>query len=160
MGDQDHDICSKPGNTNVDDGTDNEKNAGWYCAGFLGDTGVNENAVCRGSNYTSPTACIDTFRNLWKDQVAWLKRGLQDSTADWQIIVTHFPAYYPNIAKDLRKMSSRYGVDLIVSGHTHAQEIWYHKKAYGQNWHDTAILVSGGGGGIFSEGTPIRNGDD
>merc|ERR1712190_224023 len=36
----------------------------------------------------------------------------------------------------------------------------YHKDVYGQDWKDTAIIVSGGGGGIFSEGNPDPKGHD
>merc|ERR1712137_84329 len=157
--DPNHDICSENGNRH-NEGAGTQKN-GWYCAGFLGHwKSHNKNGVCEGTEFTSPKSCVGAFRKLWFEQLPWLERGLKHSKADWQIIVTHFPAYYPKIAKHLKPLSQKYGVDFIISGHVHNQEMWYHKPAYGQDWGNTALLVSGGGGGIFSEGDPKENGHD
>lgn len=158
--DAEHDICSADGNMhNADAGGHAD---GWFCKGFLGDWENNDNnGVCEGlEGFQSHTQCNGAFRQLWEDQMTWLENGLRNSKADWQIIVTHFPAYYPALQERLKPLAERYGVDLIISGHVHAQEIWYQREAYGQDWGDTALLISGGGGGIFSEGTPSHSGHD
>jgi hypothetical protein len=160
--DADHDICSKEGNTFLTDIQPPNKQEGWYCKGFLGEgLGSGDYGVCEGTNFTSPQTCGDEFARLWEEQQVWLEEGLKNSQADWQIIVTHYPAHYPLLAKALRPLSAAYGVDLIVTGHTHEQMIFApgdttHDVDYGQ----TARIVSGGGGGIFSEGPPNPNGND
>jgi hypothetical protein len=157
--DPNHDICSTNGNTHNENA--GPQSDGWYCKGFLGDWQKHEkNGVCEGLPYNGPDSCKSTFKSLWHEQIPWLEKGLRESKADWQVIVTHFPAYYPAIARVLKPLAHKYGVDVIVTGHTHEQALFYKRPAYGQDWLGTAIVVSGGGGGIFSEGTPRANGHD
>jgi len=148
-----HDICGINGNTyNVETAPPGEEE-GWHCKGYLGNHAAHaSNGVCEGTNFTSPEACASTFENLWKEQLIWLEDGLAASNADWQIIITHYPPYYGAIAEKIRPLAKKYGVDLIVSGHVHAQELYApNSNVHGQNWGKTAIIVSGGGGGIVSE---------
>jgi len=158
--DENHDICSKPGNTYMKNA--GSKSGGWYCKGFLGEWKSKHEGygVCENTNLTSPYDCGQHFKALWAEQIKWLAHGLKHSHADWQIIVTHFPAHYPKIKDALKGLSAKYGVDLIVTGHTHGQELYYKRDIYGEDFGDTAVIVSGGGGGIFSEGTPNRDGHD
>eukprot|EP00928_Gymnodinium_smaydae_P011289 TRINITY_DN14184_c0_g2_i2.p1 TRINITY_DN14184_c0_g2~~TRINITY_DN14184_c0_g2_i2.p1 ORF type:complete len:699 (+),score=150.44 TRINITY_DN14184_c0_g2_i2:106-2097(+) len=104
---------------------------------------------------TSPENCVSWFEQMYATQIEWLKERLAQSTADWQIIVTHFPPQYG--IEIWRPLFKKYGVDIFVSGHRHQQEVHYKEK--GGSWHapdlgDTAWTVTGGGGGVTSEGDP------
>jgi len=162
--DPDHDLCSNHGNyhLNETEGAQGIHKNGWHCKGFLGDweSQPDKGGVCKNTKFTSRGSCIQEMKSLWKEQMVWLEKGLANSWTDWQIIVTHFPPHYEKVAKDLTRLSKKYGVDLIVTGHTHAQEIWYQKLIYGADFGDTAVIISGGGGGILSEATPDDHGDD
>jgi len=119
----------------------------------------NVGKTCKPIGPSSPenNECIDWFMNIWKQQVLWLEDMLNKSTADWQIIVTHFPpetcVFHPDIAYNLRDLGWKYGIDLVVSGHRHEQEL--HPSGYGARCPaQTAgipYVISGGGGGITSE---------
>ncbi|CAE8632055.1 unnamed protein product [Polarella glacialis] len=113
--------------------------------------------------------CHDWFWDLWAEQQLWIEKQLLKSEADWQIIVTHFPCghqkefyeklhqidygSFPNVSR---------GLDLLVTGHRHDQELWDPAKVRpGDDLRDFGGLtcfVTGGGGGITSEATP--NPDD
>lgn len=112
--------------------------------------------------------CPGWFKKLWLDQKQWLKKNLANSTANWQIIVTHFPptwgkAEWPEIARE-------HGVDLMITGHKHQQEIHTDEDTlaiidgwsglYSDFMGTTAWIVSGGGGGVTSQGTPDKDGHD
>ena len=160
----DRDICGVNGNTHNQDAPPREQN-GWYCAGYLGNWKAhNKTGVCEGTEFTSPTNCASAFEKLWNEQLVWLEKGLSASDADWQIIIMHHPPYYHAISKDINPLAKKYGVDLIVSGHVHNQELWHGTDVHdGQDWGKTALIVSGGGGGVISEpfrGTPRPDGND
>lgn len=100
--------------------------------------------------------CPDWFQRLWDAQKPWLEKGLDDSVADWQILVTHFP---PVWKRDYWiPLTRQYGVDLLVTGHMHKQNVY--NQGSDNFLRPTAWLVSGGGGGITSEGFPDQNGYD
>eukprot|EP00811_Abedinium_folium_P003671 NODE_13377_length_1169_cov_4.596929.p1 GENE.NODE_13377_length_1169_cov_4.596929~~NODE_13377_length_1169_cov_4.596929.p1 ORF type:complete len:332 (-),score=111.61 NODE_13377_length_1169_cov_4.596929:92-1087(-) len=103
-----------------------------------------------------PHDCVRFFRELWNDEVAWLHNGLGASTADWQIVVTHFPPDFSPLKETWLQMARQYGIDLFITGHRHMQEVHVHQEPFG----DTAWVVTGGGGGVTSEGIPAINGDD
>lgn len=100
--------------------------------------------------------CPGWFARLWEMQKPWLEQALADSTADWQIVVTHFP---PNWKQDFWvPLSRKYGIDLFVTGHMHDQELHYMEP---ENFlRPTAWIVSGGGGGITSQAPPDVQGYD
>ncbi|CAE8615800.1 unnamed protein product [Polarella glacialis] len=114
--------------------------------------------TCGEQGPTSPSDCVSWFHALWKDQVAWLEKELYDSTAaaDWQIVVTHFPPEEGWQLDTWKRLSASYGIDLFVTGHRHQQEV----HLPGKGLLGTAYVVSGGGGGIMSEGTPSADGHD
>jgi len=126
-------ICSYAYNP-LDNGVD--------CSGEGGPTGID--------------GCHDWFRELWDEQLEWLHLHLSNSTADWQIIVTHFP---PTFDRELfGNLSLDYGIDLFVTGHLHRQEV--HGAGVGDDFMGpTAWVVSGGGGGITSDYLPNLGGD-
>merc|ERR1711862_734411 len=100
-------MCANKGNT--DDG--------FHCGGF-----ITPSHSCPGTDLWHDSAsCINFFRTMWSDQMAWLEDGLSKSTADWQFIVTHFPANYPTL-HELNPLYEKYGVDLVMSGHSHLQQ--------------------------------------
>jgi len=83
-----------------------------------------------------------------------MESRLNASEADWRVIVTHFP---PSFRSDFwAQLAEKYDVDLIVTGHRHQQELSDRDPQLG----NAAWVVSGGGGGITSEGMPREDGDD
>merc|ERR1712039_875198 len=55
-------------------------------------------------------------------------------------------------------LAAKYGIDLIITGFIHQQEVHYLDP--GNFLDPTAWIVSGGGGGITSEGVPNVTGAD
>lgn len=102
--------------------------------------------------------CVKWFQDLWDQQVLWLRTRLTESRADWKIIVTHFPPETcvpnPGFVLDLKGLGEEFGIDLIVSGHRHSQGLY----ESGENGFSTTAgipyIVTGGGGGITSDGLP------
>jgi predicted phosphodiesterase len=106
---------------------------------------------------TDPSECHKWFADLFEEQKPWLEKELAASDATWQIIVTHYPPnFQPSMNELLKPMSDKYDVDLILTGHTHRQEVHYKEPPF----FDTAWVVSGGGGGIGSESVPNMYGAD
>lgn len=104
---------------------------------------------------SSIESCPEFFQNLWNEQKVWLESKLSESRADWQVVVTHFPcgedgenqAWY-------RKLRKQYGLDLLVTGHRHDQELWLPTDTTRNFMGGLTCIVTGGGGGITSEATP------
>ncbi|CAJ1403413.1 unnamed protein product [Effrenium voratum] len=99
-------------------------------------------------------SCKQWFWDLWSANKAWLADGLAKSEADWQVAVTHFPCGFE--AGFWSQMHNQHGLDLLVTGHRHDQELWSPSRMGG-----LTCFVTGGGGGISSEATPnIHNKKD
>merc|ERR1719230_1785242 len=85
----------------------------------------------------------------------WMKEKICDSTADWQIIVTHFPPepfhHRPYIVWEWKGIGDKCGIDFFVGSHRHSQEIHPFGMA------GFPYVVAGGGGGITSEKFPGDN---
>jgi len=98
--------------------------------------------------------CPGFFRRLWEEQKVWLEEKLLRSKATWQILVTHFPCGVDGEGgKWYRTLHRQRGLDLLVTGHRHDQELWtpFMRK---NNMGGLSCIVTGGGGGISSEATP------
>mmetsp|Transcript_33173 Transcript_33173/g.71138 ORF Transcript_33173/g.71138 Transcript_33173/m.71138 type:complete len:603 (+) Transcript_33173:108-1916(+) len=128
-----------------------------------------EDAVCHGSGPQSPEDCKVWFKNLWTDNVKWLREQVVKSEADWQIIVNHYPASYPiGQGRDQivwKQWLEPMGVDAYLSGHTHWQHVYYQTEDQGpgleiMDMGGTVHVVSGGGGGISADVYPLANGQD
>lgn len=155
--DRDHHLCTEIGNVDAD------QTHGYHCAGFLGDgsgscpgtefTGVPDSTP-PGSGWEPRANCANIFQDLWDEQMAWLDRELEKSTADWQMLVTHFPPYHHPVKDDIKPLADKHGVDLIMTGHSHLQMVRYKEEYIDTDFGDVAWVVSGGGGGITSEGPP------
>lgn len=114
------------------------------------------NASCGAQGPVSVDDCPRWFERLWVEQVRWLQHALERSEAEWQVVVTHYP---PEFGKDEWKYLATHGIDLLVTGHLHNQEV--HGPSDPENFlSPTAYVVSGGGGGITSESIPEQAGED
>jgi hypothetical protein len=120
-------------------------------------------ASCKLTGPSSVWDCATWFEKLWLEQMRWLEDGLRSSYADWQVVVTHFPPEWGK--EDWQYLSKTYGIDLIVTGHRHCQEVWPGDDVSKPNGEKnflrpTTWIVSGGGGGITSQGLPEKDGHD
>lgn len=99
--------------------------------------------------------CPGYFHKMWQEQKDWLEGKLANSTASWQIVVTHFPCGEDGEHQRwYKKLHQKFGLDLLVTGHRHDQELWLPSMTW-KNWMGgLTCLVTGGGGGITSEATP------
>jgi hypothetical protein len=110
---------------------------------------------CRIAGLSSTAHCKQWFSELWDANIAWLADSASKSQAQWQIVVTHYPPSYGEgrWQPGWKTLSQELGLDLILSGHDHHQKVHY-------SLYPTTYIVSGGGGGHTSEGTPREDGSD
>jgi len=98
--------------------------------------------------------CPTFFAKLWAEQKTWLVEKISASRATWQIGVTHFPCGEDGEGQRFYKRLHKDGLDLLVTGHRHDQEMWLPRDIYKNHMGGLTCLVTGGGGGITSEATP------
>jgi len=114
-------------------------------------------ATCGQQGPVSLDDCPGWFKRLWDAEVQWLNTALGASQAEWQIVVVHFPPEGAWGEDVWRGLGYNYGIDMIIAGHRHKQSMAY-KEA--NPLAPTAVIVTGGGGGITSEYTPDPQGVD
>ncbi len=103
------------------------------------------------SRYRRVVGNVELFllnsNSVWSDkQRAWLRLRLRDSTARWQIVAFHHPAYTcggylsdPGVRARWVPLFERHGADLVLSGHDHN----YQRFA---KHNGVRYVVHGGGG--------------
>jgi len=122
---------------------------------------------CGSVGPTSASGCKEYFNGLWKAQNTWLDDHLKVSTAEWQIVVTNNAPWMGTW--NWVHLSRTHGIDLIISGGKHAEEVHnVHDKFYiiNDGWGNlpsdfmssTPWIVTGGGGGATSLETPDGQG--
>gem|GEM_PF-6837813 len=100
---------------------------------------------------------------LDRDQRRWLERDLQSTDQDWIVVYFHFPPYTkgshdsdiepPLIAvrSQLLPLLERYGVDLVLSGHSHSYERSYFLRGhygFSFSFEKSKHTVGPNGGGL------------
>ncbi|MEM0950653.1 MAG: metallophosphoesterase [Cyanobacteria bacterium P01_H01_bin.74] len=100
-----------------------------------------------------------TFFVRSPEQQTWIKKSLQDSIAQWKIVVGHHPLYSSGrngntegLKKILEPLLIENQVDFYLSGHDHGYERFSEMQG-------VQYIVSGGGGSfLYSFKEPKRNG--
>ncbi|CAJ1431891.1 unnamed protein product [Effrenium voratum] len=92
--------------------------------------------------------CFKFMWDVWRAEQKWVEEKLEKSTADWQMVVTHFQCGHQ--AEWYKKLHKKLGLDLLVTGHTHTQAIFDKWKVL----DGLTCFITGGGGGITSENPP------
>jgi len=118
-----------------------------------------QTASCGNQGPQSLMTCNQWFWTLWSRQWDWITTKLsqaQDST--FQIVVTHYPPSW--FQKFWSCMAARFGIDVFIGGHTHIQLVHAGASPGNPVKGGTCTVISGGGGGITSEGMPSIDGND
>jgi len=116
-------------------------------------------ASCGHQGPPSLQTCHAWFWTLWSLQWDWLVHGLaRAQRSTYQIIVAHHPPTW--FTRFWNCLADRFGIDLFVGGHTHYNIIYGPNGGANPIKGGSCTIVSGGGGGITSEGTPDVNGND
>merc|ERR1740116_336223 len=95
-----------------------------------------------------------------------IQKEIKNSAAEWHILVTHYPPHFffgmnngvPG--KQITDMDNDYGIDLIITGHTHYQDT--SDVGVDGKYQDGGIrwILTGGGGGVTTDNAPQPGGDD
>ena len=130
----------------------NKRDNRWYCPSYWYD----QTWLLQDSNVTVHMVFIDTVilsgddNATWpkerEEQYAWINATLAASTADWLIVVGHYPVYssgeHGNTADldtNLKPMLQQYAVDMYLCGHDHTLQ---HLQ---ESANTTQYFVSGNG---------------
>lgn len=113
---------------------------------------------CQVSGPHNPGHCVQWFADLVAAQYNWITKAMKESDADWQIVVTHYPASY-GLGKQINwgKWLEPMGVDLLVTGHKHLQKIAYLGVHDHVDTGKSAWVITGGGGGVTTDSMPVTD---
>jgi predicted phosphodiesterase len=119
------------------------------------DAGDKHHYICQGSGECfgiNAGNCHNMFQDAYTKSIEMLEKGLKASTAEFHIIVTHYPG--PDITSDaqIKALHDKYSIDLVFTGHQHEQKIG---QDGGMNY-----IISGGGGGVTTDGSESHDGHD
>lgn len=125
------------------------------------DTDVHDthHCICQGSGscwqMADVAGCVSDLHSAWKKSKRMVADNW-DATAEWHIVVTHFPPPTVFGDADIMKINSEKegGIDLLINGHTHMQNCGK-DEGTGMTW-----ILTGGGGGITTDAAPTRSGHD
>jgi len=117
----------------------------------------------------------DTDRNPGSPMLTWLENDLAANLQYWTIVIFHHPPYTkgshdsdnPNDSggrmDDMREnvlpILESYGVDLVLSGHSHVYERSYLIEdhfGYSNTWDPSTMLVDGGDGRTNGDGAYVK----
>lgn len=106
----------------------------------------------------SKVECRGWFSRLWESNYEWLQKNVPASTADWKVVVSHYPPTFDvgdagRSRIEWKKWLPKNDIDLYICGHTHEQKIV-------EDFLPTAVIITGGGGGVTSEQMPTPSGHD
>lgn len=92
-------------------------------------------------------------------QTEWMHQVLQQNTADWVFVVTHFPPYnavepYDNLIKEWVPVFDEYSVDMVMAGHYH-----YYMRSKPLVNSEISLDPSSGTRYVISIGTKGKNKD-
>jgi hypothetical protein len=117
--------------------------------------GDKDHYICQGDGQCygiTAEKCQDMFKEAFDESKNMLEAGLKASTAEWHIIVTHYPG--PDITSDAQviELHKKYGIDLVFTGHQHQQTAGFDNGMH--------YIISGGGGGITTDSGSNSDGHD
>jgi len=108
---------------------------------------------CKGPGYDffDTHSCSRWHAKNWRDQMQWLREGLENSKAHYTGLVAHYINNFDG--PDMSGMIKHYGVDIVMAGHSHYQVVGQGNGCSPEApCGDQPIrIISGGGGGITSE---------
>lgn len=94
--------------------------------------------------------CASVFDQMWTDGLQMMQEVLAKKTADYHIIVSHFPGeaiiQMDGPDSGIAALHNQYGIDLVLTGHTHNQQFAEESKS------GIKYIITGGGGGITPDG--------
>jgi len=109
------------------------------------------NGYCWGIDDDS--GCEHWFTTQWSEGIKMAENVLSNSTAEWNIVVTHYPAVA--MSQEITRLHDKYGIDVLFNGHNHMQTLT-------QQENGMVNVVSGGGGGVTTDSgvVDVSGGDD
>lgn len=96
---------------------------------------------------------VDSNQPSSDAQKRWLRRGLMNSKARWQIVAFHHPVFtcgqHDNgtvMRQAFNRILKRHGADLVLNGHEHSYQRFEKRGGV------TYVVTGGGGAGLYSLG--------
>lgn len=101
---------------------------------------------CSCWDINTPGDCANWFQDQWHGGLQMAEDILKNSTAEWHILVSHFPQVFQD--DEVQRLKTQYGIDAIFVGHTHSQSLVPQDDG-------TVHIISGGGGGVTTDSALI-----